>query len=114
MVWLWGNTAHCAKLSCEDLSRYSNKISWFKKTRTPTVEAHRPINYLQFPIQVCFSILSVCPPRPASHAHFRHQHPYGLNSSIDVRIIIILLRNDVTITSSSQSVPHIMAGIDTV
>jgi len=23
---LWGNTAYCAKLSGEDLSRYSNKI----------------------------------------------------------------------------------------
>jgi len=29
-----------------------------------------------------FSILSVCRPRPASHAHFRHRQPSGLNSSM--------------------------------
>ena len=53
-------------------------------TRTPPVEAHRPVvTYLQFPIQVCFSIRSVCRPRPAKHAHFRRRHPCGLNSSID-------------------------------
>jgi len=39
--------------------------------------------YLQFPIQVSFFILSVCRPRPTSHARFRHRHPYGINSSID-------------------------------
>jgi len=48
------------------------------------LEAHRPVvTYLQFPIQVCFSILSVCRPRQASHAHSRHRYPYGVNSSID-------------------------------
>jgi len=53
-------------------------------TRTPPVEAQRPVvTYLQFPIQVCFSILSVCRPRPDSHAHLRHRHPCGLNSSSD-------------------------------
>ena len=57
-------------------------------TRTPPVEVHRPVvTYLQFPIQVCFSILSVCRPRPASHANFRHRHIpeliCGFNSSID-------------------------------
>jgi len=59
-------------------------------TRTPPVEAHQPVvTYLQFPIQVCFSILSVCRPRPASHAHFRHRHPYGLNGSIDIALKIV-------------------------
>jgi len=53
-------------------------------TRTPPVQAHRPIvTYLQLPIQVCFSILSVCRPRPSVTDNFRHRQPYGLNSSID-------------------------------
>ena len=57
-------------------------------TRTPPVEVHRPIvTYLQFQIQVGFSILSMFRPRPASHTHFRHWHPYGLNSSIDYSIM---------------------------
>jgi len=29
----------------------------------------------------------VCRPRPASHAHFRHWHTYGLNSSINTHFI---------------------------
>jgi len=58
------------------------------RTRTPPVEAHRPVvTYLQFPIQVCSPWLSVCRPRPASHAHFRHRHPYSLNSSIDIILV---------------------------
>ena len=35
----------------------------------------------------------MCRPRAASHAHFRHRHPYGLNSSIDYsaqKLIFIL------------------------
>jgi len=32
------------------------------------------------PFQVCFSVLIVCRPRPASHAHFRHRHTSGFNS----------------------------------
>jgi len=47
------------------------------------------VTYLQFPIiQTCFSLLSVCRPRPASHAHFRHRQPSGLNSSIDSTISV--------------------------
>jgi len=43
---------------------------------------------LQFPIQACFSILSVYQPRPTSHAHSlhrpaRHQQPCGFNNSND-------------------------------
>jgi len=41
------------------------------------------VTYLQFPIQVCFSILSVYRPRPASHAHLRHRQPCGFNNSND-------------------------------
>jgi len=60
-------------------------------TRKPPIETHRPVvTYLQFSIQVCFSILSLCRPRPAlpaSHAHVRQGHiPQlicGFNSSID-------------------------------
>jgi len=40
------------------------------------------VAYLQFPIQVCFSILSVCRPCPASRAH-HHRQPCGFNNSID-------------------------------
>jgi len=52
------------------------------------------VTYLRFYIQACFSILSVCrprPPRPASHAHCRHRHVpeliYETNSSIDICLI---------------------------
>jgi len=56
-------------------------------TKTPPVEAQRPVvTYLEFPIQVCFSILIVYRSRPARHAHFRHRHPCGLNSSVDVSL----------------------------
>ena len=44
------------------------------------------VTYLQFLIQVCFSILSVCRPRLASHAHFRHRQPSGLNCSMMSRV----------------------------
>ena len=32
-------------------------------------------------VQICFSILSVCRPHQASHAHFRHRQPCGFNNS---------------------------------
>jgi len=62
----------------------NKRCLFFIVTKMPPVEAHQPVvTYLQFLIQVCFSILSVCRPRPVSHGHFCHRHPYGLNSSID-------------------------------
>jgi len=54
-------------------------------TRTPPVEAHRPGTYLQFPIQVCFSVDHPSQPAtPTVTDNFRHKQPYGLNSSIDL------------------------------
>jgi len=53
-------------------------------TRTPAVEAHRPVTYLQFPIEVCFSVDDAQPATPTVTDNFRHQQPYGLNSSIDL------------------------------
>ena len=63
-----------------DLCRYHNLLS----TKTPPVEAHRPvITYLQFPIQVCFSVDHAQPATPLITDNFRRRQPYGLNSSID-------------------------------
>ena len=46
------------------------------------------VTYLRFWIQVCFSILSVCRPRPASHAYFRHWHIPELISGVDSSITL--------------------------
>jgi len=53
------------------------------KTRTPPVEAHRPVTYLQFAIQVCFFVDHAQSATPSVTDNFRHRQPYGLNSSID-------------------------------
>jgi len=64
-------------------------------TRTPPVEAHRPVvTYLQFPIQVCFSVDHAQPATPTVINNFRHRQPYGLNSSIDVDIMAGQINSD--------------------
>ena len=61
--------------------------SFVPKTRKPPVEAALVVTYLQFPIQVCFPGLIVCPPRPTSHAHFRHVTDTFRNSLVVLTIV---------------------------
>jgi len=61
----------------------------FIETRTPPVEAHRPVvTYLQFPIQVCFPCNDHAQPAAdkatIKGAHFRHRQPCEINGSVDV------------------------------
>ena len=48
------------------------------------------VTYLQFPIQVCFPCISVCRPRPASHANFHHVTDTFVNSLVVLIIVMIL------------------------
>jgi len=67
----------------------------YSSTRTPPVEAHRPVvTYLQFSIQVCFSVDHAQPATPTVIDNFRHRQPYGLNSSIDADIMAGQINSD--------------------